>query len=363
MFKTLVAAALGLTASVLACAACAGEDAGAVLRLIGEAPALGPDGPAHFAIDARVTREAGETHSEVKGWLTTLPPQSQSGEVEGSCVGKSCELSVDLTVHKLTLSGQILDLSGKTEGEFKTSDNDPATPLPASGAVSFTPFVDTAPGLGELVKPDAISSRELDDLLLWTGVNPAFGDDDAHPIEDFQREHLVSWQQQNERPMTGLLTTADLALLTTQRAAAQKTAGWVVLGAPGLGWSAGYPAALLPKASRAGVEQRFASADGAASLVVAIDPPLTNDDFDALVEKLIHNPGAGRASNGYTRTGPDMQISYVEADKAISEVYYNRPAGLARLIFAYPNGQNAYADIDATITYSLKITGDLKPAP
>ena len=361
MFKVTLIAAIG--AAAVGGAASAADDAGMVLRLVGEAPAMGADGPSRFAIDARVTRSEGETHSDVKGWFATLPPQSQSAEVEGSCVGKTCELSVDLSAHKLVLSGEMIGLSARVDGQFKTSDNDPGLPLPAAGPVSFTPFTDTVPGLGELVKPDGISSWALDDVLLWAGVNRTFGDDDDHPIKDYQYEHLVSWQQSNSLPETGLLLTADLARLTTERAAAQKAVGWVILGGRDQGWSAGYPAALLPRASRVGAEQRFASADGKANLVIAIEPPLSDNDFDALVDKLIDHPEPGRTNHDYTRTGPDMQVSSVAAGMVTSTVYYNRENGSARLILTYPEGDKRFTDIDAVVSLSLRVTDALKPAP
>ncbi len=364
MFKIIAATFAVVWAVALTGGAQADESSpGTVLRLIGDAPALGQEGPAHFVIDARVTKDEGETHGEVKGWFTTLPPQSTSAEVEGSCVDRTCELTVDLSVHKLTLSGEMIGLSGKTQGRFKTSDNDPGLPLPAAGAVSFTPFTDTVPGLGELVKPDGIGSWALDDLLQWAGVTRTFGDDDDHPIKDYQYEHLQSWQQSNSLEATGLLLTSGLAQLTTQRAAARKAVGWVTLGGRDLGWSAGYPALLLPKASRAGVEQRFASVDGKASLIIAIDPPLSNDDFDALADKLIHHPEPGRTNHDYTRTGPDMEVSSVEAGMVTSTVYYNRETGLARLIFTYPEGDKPFADIDPVVGGSLRVTDALKPAP
>ena len=79
-----------------------------------------------------------------------------------------------------------------------------------------------------------------------------------------------------------------------------------MLGDAAHGWTAGYPAAVLPKASRAGAEQRFASADGRAVLVVAVDPPLSNDAFDALVERLTADragPQRGEYDPGQRRPG------------------------------------------------------------
>lgn len=359
MFRTLVA--LSAAALLLPQTARAADTPGTPLRLIGEAPALDAGGLGRFVIDARVTRDEGETHSEVHGWFATLPPPSQSVEVSGSCVGKSCELSIALDSHKLKLSGEMIDLARPASGQFETADNDPAMPLAPKGAATLTPFADAVPGLGELAKPDAVDSRMLDDLLLWAGTNPAFGDDDAHPIDDFQRDHLAGWQRDNNRPETGLLFVADLDLLTAQRAAVQKTAGWVRLGGADQGWSAGYPAALLPLATREGAEHRFVSADGKASLVIAIDPPLSDADFDALVDKVRALGGGEDSHRSFTRSQGDLETSFVEAGKSVSQVYYNREGGLARLIYTYPDGDNPYANMDSIVTRSLRATDALKP--
>jgi hypothetical protein len=355
--------AITLAALVLAGAARAqDEDAGRPLRLLGEAPAIGVAGPTRFVIDATAKKgfDAGET--DVEGWFAaTSPPapnspyETASGSLDGKCLDGHCVLTAQIEDHKVILHGDLIGAAGAVQGRFEVAGELPADQL-TKGAASFTPFTDTVPGLGVLVAANAVDSRALDDLLLWAGIEPAFFDDGVHPMEGFQREHLAQWQRNNNRPGVGLLFAADLALLESQREKAQKDAGWTPLS--GSGWAAGYPAALLPNASRNGSEQRFASADGKASLVVAIDPPISDDDFDKLVDKLTNLP-----SKGYTRVGPNMQISTVEAGKATSTYYYNRPGGLARLVYTYPDSDNPYSAIDLIVSRSLRVTDALKPTP
>jgi hypothetical protein len=365
-------------AIALAGAAWADEDAGQPLRLLGDAPAIGEAGPAHFVIDALVKPGFDRGEADVTGWFASAaPPATDSGELQGKCIDGHCELTVDLDSRKIALIGDLIGRTGPVQGRFEVSGDLAADKL-TKGAASFTPFADTVPGLGELVGPGAIDSEALDDLLLWAGIKPAFGDDQPHPLEDFQHEHLASWQQDNARPVNGLLFTADLALLKAQRDKAQKDVGWKSLGGGDLGWSAGYPDALLPLASRNGGEQRFASTDGKAELVVAIDPPLSDADFDALGDKLSGGGGDFNAkwnrmihqlttpdptNRDYARSNGDMRISYVDGGKAVSQVFYNRKGGLARLIFTYPDGDNPFSAIDSIITYSLRASDDMKPRP
>jgi hypothetical protein len=326
---------------------------------------IGGAGPSHFVIDAiaKPGFERGET--EVSGWFASAaPPLNDSGEVAGKCAQGRCELTADLDGRKITFSGALIGATGSVQGRFEVSGDLAAEQL-TKGSATFTLFTDTVPGLGDLVKPDAIDSRELDDLLLWAAISPAFGDDRSHPIESFQHEHIASWQQSNERPINGLLLVEDLELLKDQRDKAQKAAGWKTVGGVDQGWSAGYPTALLPVASRKGAEQHFASADGKAELVVEIGPALSDDDFDALSDRLHEEASTTADANtlNFARTGPDIDYAYTKAGKAFESVYYNRKRGLARLTYVHPAGEGPLSDIAGPIAGSLRMSDADSAAP
>jgi hypothetical protein len=160
--------------------------------------------------------------------------------------------------------------------------------------------------------------------------------------------------------MTGLILAADLRALRAHAEAARAAAGWTRIGGEAEGWSAGYPAALLPKASQAGREHRFASADGQAVLVVAVDPPVDDDAFAALTDKLTADR-PGRSDNNYTRVNADLIQSYVEAGKAVTAVYHSRPGGLARLVFSRPAGQtDKWEMFDALLSSSFAVSDTVK---
>jgi len=327
------------------------------MRLLGDAPTIGEAGPAHFAIDALLSESEEQGETKVDGWFTALPPLVGSGEVTGKCERKHCELSLKLDNGKLTLTGDLGGLSGPAVGAFAVGDDD--GPPVTKGAVTFAPFTDTLPGLGELVKPEAVDSAALADMLLWDGAGPAFGGDDPHVIDSFQREDLANWQQQNNRPMTGLLFTADVDLLARQRASAQKAVAWIKLGGPDQGWSAGYSSTLLPKASRVGREQHFDSADGKASLVIVIDPPLSNAEFYALADRL-KNENSGQ---NYSLAGQDLEIDLKKDGRVGKLIYFSREGGLGRMTYTYPEGENPFGDIALQVIESFKVTDAVKPTP
>jgi len=191
------------------------------MRLLGDAPTIGEAGPAHFAIDALLSESEEQGETKVDGWFTALPPLVGSGEVTGKCERKHCELSLKLDNGKLTLTGDLGGLSGPAVGAFAVGDDD--GPPVTKGAVTFAPFTDTLPGLGELVKPEAVDSAALADMLLWDGAGPAFGGDDPHVIDSFQREDLANWRplihrrrrpvgpSKGERPKSGGLDQAGRA--------------------------------------------------------------------------------------------------------------------------------------------------------
>jgi hypothetical protein len=354
---------------VLAAALVAGvanaEEPGKTLRLIGEAPTAADPTPTKFVIDAMVTKGDDAFQSKIDGWFAAVStdpnfPASASGEIEGTCVQSRCALTVSLERGKLGLTGDLIGAAGPVVGKFVVTEDGDAPK--AEGPVTFTPFADTVPGLGELAKPGSITTRPLNELLLWNASQPAFGNDEDEPLSDSERENLATWQSQNQRPGNGLVMVGDVELLRSQTETQRKAVGWTVLGDAKQGWTAGYPATLLPKASVVGAEHRFASADGKATLVIAIDPPMSREDFDALVEKLTADNPA-HSHEDYTRTNDEMQISFVEGGRVYSSVYHRREGGLARLVFSYPSGADAYDHIDVVIGRSLHVTDDLKAAP
>ncbi|HEX4180341.1 MAG TPA: hypothetical protein VHY32_06090 [Caulobacteraceae bacterium] len=372
MLKNLAMPAAGLAAIFVTggpAPALAAEDP-IVLHLIGDAPAADEDGPRHFVLNATVNHDDGSNEDVVTGRLVLLPPLSASSDVKGACVKKRCDFTADLDGATINFSGDLSDHGGLAAGKFDIPGVE-GDRKEISGAVIFTTFTNSVPGLGDLVKPGAIDSRTLDDLLMWAGTGHGFiGSDDAHPIDDDEQEDLATWQLQNQRPATGLLFASELALMTRQRADAQKAVGWSVLGGPALGWSAGYPAKLLPTASRDGAEQRFVSVDGKASLIVAIDPPLENEEFNARMEKLINEDVPGQTDRNYGLAGDNMQISYVQGGNRVSIYYYRREGGVARLVLTYPApaastppGQNPLDDIASTITGSFRVADAIKPGP
>ena len=337
------------------------EDAPRPLRLVGEAPTAQDPAPSRFVIDARIKPGDAPFQSTVEGWFAALPPAVGSGEISGSCVEARCALSADLDEGKLAITGDLAGPAAPSAGRFLMKDGDDKTV--GQGAVSFSPAAGAIAGVGELAAPDAVSAAELAELLMWNGSETGFSNVDKDWPDDFEREALATWQGSNERPATGLILVADLAELRAKTAEAKAAAGWMPLGGAAQGWSAGYPAKLLPKASREGTEQRFDSADGKARLVVAIDPPLGGGGFDALVDKLTEDQ-PGQEDRSYTRVNDDMEISYREGGVVTSAYYHNREGALARVVFTYPADQGETYDLYKTVLpRSLKVTDELKAAP
>ena len=351
------------SALLAAASAAAARDPGKPLRLIGDASGAADPIPKHFVIDAVVTKGDDAFQSKVEGWFASYStdpdaPATAWGDVEGTCVQSRCALSASLSEGKLGLTGEILGAAGKVEGRFVLNGDGPNV----EGPVSFRAFTDTVPGLGQLAAPNAITTRPLNELLLWNASQPAFGDDDDEPIGNSERENLAGWQAQNHRPGNGMVMAGDIELLKSQTETQRKALGWTVLDHAKSGWTAGYPAALLPTASVVGAEHHFTSADGKANLVIAIDPPMSSDAFDALVDKLTADNPA-HSHEGYNRTNNEMQISYVEGGRVISSIYHRRDGGVARLVFTYPSGKEAYENVDVIIGRSLLGNDDLKATP
>jgi hypothetical protein len=324
------------------------------LRLVGEAPSLGERAPKRFIIDATVEPGDAPFRSEVKGWLAALPPDMGSGEVSGSCVEEACAISADLDDGTLALTGPLMATSGPIAGKAKLGDDG------ATGEARFTILTGMSTELGELAAPGAVGSTELRDLLAWNGSPTGFSNaEDDGPPGDFEREALAMWQQPVGKPMSGLILVADLQALRDGARAEKAKAGWTPIGDPARGWSCGYPAALLLQAGRSGAEQSFASADGKARLVVAIDPASSDEAFDALVEEETADH-AGREDVGYTRVNGDMEVSYTEKGVRTIKAWHSRREGLARLAYSFPAGDETYGRYDTILARSLKVTDALK---
>ena len=355
-----LAVVFGLALALSAVGALAQTQGVKTLRLSGKAPSASDPAPRTFVIDAEVKAGDSDFQTTVDGWFASASAPGASGEVDGTCVEHKCVLAADLDDAKFILTGDFGDATGPVAAHFTVKDSDDKTIQ--EGAATVRPLTDPVAGQGPLAAPDAITEAQLDDLLLWnhqtaTSGSPP-GDD---PPSSSQREALASWQGDKGRLATGLIFTADLAELRAGAEAARKAAGWTPLGDAAHGWSAGYPAAVLPRISRAGAEQRFTSADGQATLVIAVDSPMTSDDFDVFVEK-VSADREGRTEVDTTRVNGDLQMSYQEAGMVTVAAYHNRDNGLARVVFTYPvKAKDAYQPVETIVQHSLVVTDDLKP--
>lgn len=304
------------------------------LRLIGVAPGAKDPVPTAFVIDARLKPGDGEFQTTLEGWFAATTEPAASGEVTGTCVEKHCALTVDLDGPKLALTGDFIDASGAIPAHFLLKDDQGKAVQ--DGAASLSPLGGGVPGLGALATPDAIDQAGFDDLLEWAHETVSAGSPPSDPVpSSYQHEALATWQREKGRLATGLIFVADLDQLRAERAASVKSAGWTPLGDPAHGWRGGYPAALLPKTEPSSAEQRFASADGKARLVVAIDPPMSSDDFDTFVHTATADRD-GRSHVNTTRVNDDLEYRFEEGGVVTVAAYHNRQGGLARLVLTYP---------------------------
>jgi len=353
-------AAIGLTLSLCVATASAQAPATKTLRLLGQAPTASDPATKTFIIDAQVTPGDSDYQTTIDGWFASYAEPAMSGEVSGNCVQTKCVLSAEIENGKFVLTGDFGDAAGPVTAHFVVKDGDDKTVQ--EGVAIVAPLAQPIPGLGQLAAPDAINEIQLDDLLVWNDQNVSAGSPPSdEPPSSSQREALAAWQEQKGRLATGLIFTTDLTELRADADAARKKAGWTPLGDAAHGWSAGYPAAVLPKASRAGAEQHFASADGKATLVVAVDPPMTSDAFDSFVDKVSADRD-GRSDVNTVRVNGDLEMSYVERGVATTAAYHNRDGGLARLVFTYPvKTKDLYEPFETILQHSLTVTDDLKP--
>jgi hypothetical protein len=340
--------------------AAAQTPAAKTMRLQGEAPTAADPAAKTFIIDAQVSPGDGDFQTTIDGWLAASAEPAASGEVSGTCVERHCVLTASLDDGKLVLTGDFGDAAGPVAAHFTVKDEDDKTVQ--EGAASLKPLAQPIPALGALAAPDAINEIGLDDLLLWNDQSVSTGSPPSdEPPSSSQRESLAAWQQQKGRLATGLIFTADLAELRADADAARKKVGWTPLGDAAHGWSAGYPAALLPKAGRVGSEQHFTSPDGKAVLVVAVDPPMTSDAFDGFVYK-VSADREGRGQVDTVRVNGDLEMSYEEGGLVTSAAYRNRDGGLARAVFTYPvAARDAYDPMAAILRHSLTASDELKP--
>lgn len=344
-----------LAVAALATPAFAREPAARTLRVIGEAAAPIEGAPARFVIDAVITPGDAAFQGRLEGWFAALPPAGDSDEIEGDCVEARCALSADGENGKLAISADLAGPGAPGAGKLALTDDEDKT---VETAVRFTPITGPVPGLGTLAAPGAIGASELTDLLMWAGYPTGFSNSDDEAVDWLQREALAEWQAGRQRPGGGLILVEDLALLRGEAVQAKRAADWRPLG--GGGWTGGYPAAVLPKASGAAPEQRFASADGAAVLVVAIDPPLDGDAWDALVDQVTTDRD-GVEGRSYTRVNDEMEISYEEKGRVHAAAYHRREGGLARLEFSFPAAQReTYERYVPILQRSLRAGKDLK---
>lgn len=328
-----------------------------LLRVVGETAAASAGAPRRFVIDAVLTPGESAFQSQVEGWYAELAPGQAADEIEGSCVEARCALSVDTDAGKLAVSADLAGPGAPGAGRLALTGDDgqPAGEV----QVRFIQIKGPVAGLGELAAPDAIKAAELSDLLLWNGAATGFTNSDDEEVDWLQRRALAEWQGAHERSPSGLVLVEDLAALRSGAAAAKAAAGWKTLGDPAKGWRAGYPAALLPVATRLGAEQRFSSPAKDAELVLAIDPPLDEAGWDAFVEKVTEDRPAVE-SRSYTRVNDDMELRYEEKGRVFSAAYHRRPGGLARAEFSYPVARKeAWAGYEILLPRSLSVTDDL----
>lgn len=353
-------ALLTVMALALAAPPARAEDAPRLLRLIGTAAEAKAPAPRDFVIDARVSPGDGEFQTRVEGWFAAIGPESASGEIEGGCVEKHCALTISLSDGKLALTGDFADAAGSVPARFVVKDDDGKTTQ--SGAASLSPLAGPVPGLGALAAPDAIDEAAFEDLLMWAQQSVSSGSPAGDsPPGSSPRESLATWQGQKGRPATGLIFSSDLEELRADRAAAQKACGWTLLGGEAQGWSAGYPAALLPAASQAGPERRFASADGKAVLTLAIEPPMDSDAFEAASDKLTADR-PGREGVNMTRVNGDLEARWEEGGMVTVLAMRNREKGLARLTFTYPKArEETFSPFDTILQRGLKAGDDMHP--
>ncbi len=340
------------TMLALAASSAAAQDEGRKLRLVGKGAAPAPAG---FVIDAVITKGYEPLQSEVSGWFSALPPDAASNEISGSCVEDRCVLNVDLEDGKLSLTGDFAKAGATSfQGRAILSESYNDTPKGESVA-TYTVVGDDIPGLGRLAPDGAVSEHELAALAVWAGASYGFNYTDDGPPGDMERGALAQWQLAGERPGLGLILVDQLAALRAEATAAKAKARWTAV--EGKGWKAGYPAALLSPAGPG----RYASADGKASIVYAVEPPVDDDAWDVIVDKA-HEEADGRDIRGYTRVNDDYEVTVVEGGVKSFTVYHRRKGGVAKMVLSYPDeapgGLDAY---EAILAREFRVSDEVAP--
>jgi hypothetical protein len=357
-----VAAALGVALTLAPSVRAGAEPAGRPVRIVAEAVTLIGGLQPRFVIDAKITPGGSAFNSEVHGWLAALPPGSGSDTLEGSCVEAQCAVTAALSSGKMALSADLAGDGPPGMGRLILSDDDGRKI--GESAMKLTVITGPVPGLGELAPVDAVSALELSDILMWSGSPTDFSHVEEGPVGWLQRQALAEWQAEQHHHANGLILKDELAQLRQRADKAKKAAGWAAMGDPPHGWTAGYPAALLPKAQVVNRrEKRFTSLDGRAVLMVAVQPPMSPKAFDTFVaQQTADRPGVTNRS--YTRVNNDMEITYQAGGKVVSAAFHNRPAGFARLEFSRPVDEaQTYAAFDTILPRSLRVTDALAPIP
>jgi hypothetical protein len=355
-----LAAFLGVALAAVPAPPAGAQPAGRPLRVLAEATSSVGGLHPRFVIDATLTAGDSAFHSNIQGWFAALPPGAGSDTIEGACVEAQCALSGSLASGKMALSADLAGPGPPAQGRLILSDDDGRKI--GESVMRLTPITGPIPGLGELAAPEAVGAVELSDILMWNGSPPGFSNGDDGPVGWLQRQALAEWQASHARPANGLVLKADLAELRLQADKAKAVAGWAAMGDPAHGWTAGYPAALLPKAASTNPrEKRFTSADGQAVLLVAVGPPLSGQAFDAFVQRQVADrPGIENRS--YTRVNGDMEITYEEKGQVVSASYHNRAGGFARVEFTHPVARKqTFAAFDTILPRSLRVSDKLSP--
>jgi len=355
-----VAAALGVALVVAPAPKAGAQTAERSLRVVAEAVSLIGGVQPRFVIDATITPGDSAFHSEINGWLAALPPGSGSDTLEGSCVENQCAVSAVLNSGKMALSADLAGSGPPSMGRLILSDDDGRKI--GESAMRITAISGPLPGLGELAPVNAVDAVELSDILMWNGSPTDFSHVEEGPVSWLQRQALAEWQGAQGRQANGLILKEDLAILRRRADHAKSSAGWAAMGDPARGWTAGYPALLLPKAKVVNSrEKRFTSFDGQAVLSLTFGPPMDSKAFDAFVERQVADrPGISNRS--YTRVNNDMEITYQEDGKVVSSAYHNRAGGFASLEFTRPVYRApTFAAFDTILPRSLRVTDDFAP--
>ena len=95
-------------------------------------------------------------------------------------------------------------------------------------------------------------------------------------------------------------------------------------------------------------------------LIIAIETPMSEADFDALVERETAD-NAARSDVGYNRVNGDMDLRYQEQGVVHLLAWHNRESGLARMSFAYPAAAaETYEAYGAILPASFQVSDELK---